>query len=77
MVSNEDKREFLAKIPLYIGHSEDLQKELHNLLIRDTNGGKLYKYRAVNENNITCLKEGTMYCPTPDKFNDPFDIFRQ
>ena len=39
----------------------------------DTNNGKLYKYRAVNEYSLKNLKEGTLYCASPSSFNDPFD----
>ena len=73
MVSAKEKSDFIQSIPESLISSVERQEFLHDLLMRDTNGGKLYKFRAVNFNNIKCLKDGTMYCATPDTFNDPFD----
>ena len=73
MALNDEKRIFLEKVPAGKYTVADLQKELHELLLRDTNEGKLYKYRSFNEKNIKCLKDGTLYCPKPDQLNDPFD----
>ena len=73
MALNDEKRIFLEKVPAGKYIVADLQKELHELLLRDTNEGKLYKYRSFNEKNIKCLKDGTLYCPERDQLNDPFD----
>ena len=73
MALNDEKRKLLEKVPTVKDGVVDLQNELHDLLLRDTNGGKLYKYRTFNEKNIKCLKAGTLYCPKPDQLNDPFD----
>lgn len=42
-------------------------------LLDNVNGGKLYKYRSVNEHSLANLKEGTLFCAAPSAFNDPFD----
>lgn len=35
--------------------------------------GKLYKYRAFNKYALNNLIEGTLFCASPNSFNDPFD----
>ena len=51
----------------------DAEKELKRLLLKDSNDGKLYKYRCFCENHINSLREGTLYLSFPEAFNDPFD----
>ena len=51
------------------------EKELNKLLLKDSNDGKLYKYRCFCENHINSLREGTLYLSYPEAFNDPFDCF--
>lgn len=55
--------------------TEKIGKKQRELLMRYTNGGKLYKYRSFDSegHSIENLKKGTLYCPSPDLFNDPFD----
>ena len=76
MLNNEQKKEFLEgifeRIPID-AKREDAQKEIMSLLMADTQNGKMYKYRAINEYAISNLKEGTLYCAVPSSFNDPFD----
>ena len=78
MVSSQEKREFIrALIEQYnsANQIDDIQRQLHSLLLRDTNNGKLYKYRRFDPkgNSLSDLKNGTLYCSKPDSFNDPFD----
>ena len=49
-------------------------------MLSDTDGGKLYKYRAFDKDHEKAkdrlhdlLEEQTMYCSKPSAFNDPFD----
>ncbi len=51
----------------------EMQSLLHTMLMRDTQSGKLYKYRSVSDHSLDCLCNDTMYCATPNSFNDPFD----
>lgn len=76
MVSSEEKRIFIENI--IKGANQEirpLQMQLHELLLRDTNGGKLYKYRYFDEKGFALknLQDGTLHCSKPSVFNDPFD----
>ncbi len=78
MVSSKEKRDFIKALiaqPDSINQIDIVQKQLHNLLLRDTDSGKLYKYRRFDPNGYSLddLKNGTLYCSKPDSFNDPFD----
>ncbi len=54
---------------------DDTQRRIHEMLLKDTVDGKLYKYRTFDDAgySIDGLKNGTLYCANPQKFNDPFD----
>lgn len=78
MVSTEEKREIIKLLIEQYGKTrevEELQMKLHELLLRDTDNGKLYKYRSfdVNGYSLENLRSGTLYCAKPSAFNDPFD----
>ncbi|MBR0158227.1 MAG: DUF2971 domain-containing protein [Clostridia bacterium] len=73
MASVEEKLAFIQSIPNAVKNMKNAQNVLHALLMSDTNNGKLYKYRTVNNKNLRCFVDGTMYCASPDSFNDPFD----
>ena len=52
MLNNKQKSEFLETIFERIprdAKNEDAQKEIMSLLMADTQNGKMYKYRAINE----------------------------
>lgn len=74
---NKEKLEFLNKLISDLATNRDssvAQKRLRELLLLDTNGGKLYKYRVFNKDRLhDLLEEQTMYCSRPSAFNDPFD----
>ena len=53
--------------------SEEIQGEIRALLLRDTENGKLYKYRTVGVHALESLITQTLYCSKPSAFNDPFD----
>ena len=78
MVSTEEKRmlvEQLISMENKFILSEDIKRQLYEMLLRDTNGGKLYKYRTFDKEGYSLknLKEGTLHCSKPSAFNDPFD----
>lgn len=78
MVSSKEKRDFIKALieqPDSANQIDIVQKQLHSLLLRDTDSGKLYKYRRFDPNGYSLddLKNGTLYCSKPDSFNDPFD----
>lgn len=76
MLSNSEKNEFLNTIFERIpadAEKEAAIEEIRGVLLADTKGGKLYKFRTVNKFSISNLQEGTMYCAIPSSFNDPFD----
>lgn len=76
MRSNIQKREFLQSIFERIpqgAKNEDAIREIMEMLMADTDNGKMYKYRAFNDYALSNLKEGTLYCAIPSSFNDPFD----
>lgn len=78
MVSAKEKRDFFEIITENMGTpvpSMEVQHRLHELLLRDTQGGKLYKYRAFDPKGYALknLRDGTLHCSPPDVFNDPFD----
>lgn len=76
MTMKEEKRQFVEAMLENFDEKIDtnVYKEgVLKLLLKDTNGGKLYKYRCVNEYALDNLKNGTLYCAEPTSFNDPFD----
>ena len=78
MVSSEEKNEFVDKViaMAYEGtNMSELQKQIKELLLRDTGSGKLYKYRSFDANgySIKNLQDGTLHCSRAEAFNDPFD----
>lgn len=78
MLTAEEKKEYVtALINLSLERMDQIavQKQLHELLLRDTVGGKLYKYRAFDANghSLKNLEDGTLHCSSSAAFNDPFD----
>ena len=78
MVSSEEKRKVIddmIKMSYQKIEPIELQRQLHAFLLRDTNGGKLYKYRSFDEDGYSLknLQDGTLHCSKADAFNDPFD----
>lgn len=76
VLSAEEKKHLVCKLMMLCalpGKESETQNILHDMLMRDTKDGKLYKYRSVSEHSLDCLRNGTMYCAAPDSFNDPFD----
>lgn len=75
MISPDEKHAFVESIlqAIETKPSKEIQLALYNFLMKDTQGGKLYKYRTVSEYSLDCLRSGTLYCAPPDTFNDPFD----
>ena len=79
MVTSAIKAELVEKIIRLAEQSSEngteANKEVHNLLLQDTNSGKLYKYRSFDKKGYALknLKSGTLYCAKPSSFNDPFD----
>jgi hypothetical protein len=49
------------------------EKVILGFLIDLVPSGKLYKYRPVNKNSLSNLRNGTLFCAVPSSFNDPFD----
>lgn len=79
MLTAENKKVFLEgwiRLVGSQGETEALHNDLYQLLLNDTNmRGKLYKYRSFDENGFALknLESGTLYCASPNSFNDPFD----
>lgn len=77
MLTNKEKQKFLDFALSELTKDEDrseVQKALRELLISDTDGGKLYKYRSFKSGHLNdLLEEQTLYCSKPSSFNDPFD----
>ncbi|MBQ2901285.1 MAG: DUF2971 domain-containing protein [Agathobacter sp.] len=78
MVSSEEKKrliEDMIKMSYQIIEPVELQRQLHNFLLRDTNEGKLYKYRSFDKDGYSLknLQDETLHCSKADAFNDPFD----
>lgn len=78
MVSSEEKKKLIEDM-IKMSYQKiapiELQRQLHAFLLRDTNGGKLYKYRLFDKEGYSLknLQEGTLHCSKADAFNDPFD----
>ena len=78
MITADEKKEFLEQWFAYLGanvQTPRLQNQLHDLLMKDTTNGKLYKYRSFDKKgySMKSLKERALYCANPAAFNDPFD----
>lgn len=78
MVTSEEKRLFLEQWLATLGQegqTPELARQIHQLLMRDTIDGKLYKYRSFDKKGyaIKSLKTGRLHCSSPVQFNDPFD----
>ena len=77
-VASSEKKALVEAIVDCIIHKKDiveLHKKIHEMLLRDTVNGKLYKYRSFDRKgySIKSIKDGTLYCSHPESFNDPFD----
>lgn len=77
-ITSEEKKAFLEEIiPIATDPSkkDEIQKKHYAFLLKDTNGGKLYKYRTFDSHGyaLNSLINGTLHCSRPDTFNDPFD----
>lgn len=78
MVSSGEKEECLKKMirtSFQLGQEKEVREQLHALLLRDTNGGKLYRFRSFDKDGYSLknFEEGTVYCSRPSAFNDPFE----
>ena len=77
MVTAEEKHVFMQTMIKQFNTAdvELLQNQLHALLLRDTNNGKMYKYRSFDKHgrSLEALRNGTLYCSKPTAFNDPFE----
>ena len=71
----EEKRQLIEKIACQKEDTLESKLELKQLLLKDTNGGKLYKYRSFDKDGYSLknLEEGTLHCSLVEAFNDPFD----
>lgn len=78
MVTNEEKKELLEKyLPITYETQDDteFQVKLRELLMTETQNGKLYKYRAFDRKgwSLENFKNRTIHCSSPNSFNDPFE----
>lgn len=78
MVSSEEKRKFIEdmiKMSYQKVQPLEIQRQLHRFMLKDTNGGRLYKYRTFDRDGYSLqnLQDGTLHCSKADAFNDPFD----
>lgn len=71
----EEKRQLIEKFACQKEYTLESKMELKQLLSKDTNGGKLYKYRSFDKDGYSLknLEEGTLHCSLVEAFNDPFD----
>lgn len=74
-MGDNDKKELVEKLlsSSYLLDAIRAEELLWEALMKDSPEGKLYKYRECNEYSRDNLMNGTLYCATPDSFNDPFD----
>lgn len=76
MVTNEEKTQFIHSLVKRIQRQEDdqtIKSDIQKLLLADSHGGKLYKYRAFNDLALENLETRTLHGSKPNEFNDPFD----
>ena len=78
MVPKEEKRDLINRLISLAAQPEGktvAEHELYQMLLRDTNGGKLYKFRSFDKKGyaIKSVQAGTLHCSKPTVFNDPFD----
>ena len=78
MVTSKEKLEILSSLisnPIEQIDGNTVQEQLHELLLRDTTDGKLYKYRSFDSSGYSLknLEDGTLHCSSALAFNDPFD----
>lgn len=76
MLTNTEKQQQLEMILAEIESakvSERTQETLRSILMADSNGGKLYKYRAVNKYSLDSIRSQSLFCSKASSFNDPFD----
>ena len=84
MLTNKEKQAFMDSTISELtrsGNYLEAQKKLRELLLSDTNDGKLYKYRAFDKDHKKVkdrlhdlLEEQTLHCSKPSAFNDPFAL---
>lgn len=69
----EKKLKLLSTLIVLADYKKVAQNKLRELLLKDTDNGKLYKYQSVTPYALECLENGTLYCAEASQFNDPFD----
>ena len=71
----EEKRQLIEKFACQKEDTLESKLELKQLLLKDTKGAKLYKYRSFDKDGYSLknLEEGTLHCSLVEAFNDPFD----
>ena len=79
MISSEEKRAFLEAVLQLAAvqvKGDEAQDKLYDFVLKNTNDGKLYKYRKLDKegHSLENLLTGTLYCAEPLMFNDPFDF---
>lgn len=70
MVSAEEKRDFLKQLIDMAAQPDSLaqaEEALYQLLLRDTNSGKLYKFCSFDKKGyaLKAVRTGTLHCSKP------------
>ena len=78
MISADEKRCFVDKLIESLKNSDNspqIEEQLYELLLKDTEKGKIYKYRSFDKEGFSLknLTDNTLHCSSPMAFNDPFD----
>ena len=81
MVTSEEKRAFMEEWLATLGQAgqtPELARQIHELLMKDTIDGKLYKYRSFDKKgySIKSLRTSTLHCSNPIQFIPPQTIAR-
>lgn len=79
MSYQEEKKEIFKNILSDFSEKEnydETNKRIKELFLKDSNNGKLYKYRGFDESGYTidALETETLYCANREKLNDVFEL---
>ena len=77
MYTSEEKGQLVNRLLDKNNHNKQrCCDELKSCLGQDTNETyKLYKYKPVSVYTLKNIIDNTLYCASPDSFNDPFDCY--
>ena len=72
-MSHDEMQDYWETLCSFTG--EDIPNEVNQLMAKIRYPRFLYKYRAVNNNNLDALRSNKLFFSKASSYDDPFDTF--